>query len=132
MFVEESEVVEVKVHYKEVGRKIEVFESPSDDTKTLTVLFRQPDFATSQRLVSSSTMVDGNGNPTVNLIALQNNMIYFLAKEWDAKEPDTKDADGKVVPGKPIELNNDNIGRLKVELARAIITRLSQDVGQLM
>jgi hypothetical protein len=132
MFVEDNETVEVKIHYAEKGRKIEMFEQPQEGATTLTVVFRQPDFAISQRLVASSTVIDANGNPAVNLLILQNNMLYFLAKSWDAKEPATKDADGNVVPGKPIELNNENIGRLRVELAMGLITRLSQEVGQIM
>ena len=122
MFVEDTDIVEVKVHYISVGKKVEILEAPKEGSTTLTAVFRQPDFSTSQRLVSTSTSVSPDGSPAVNIMALQNNMIYFLAKTWDAKDAE----------GKPIILNNENIGRLRVEVARALINKLSQDVGQLM
>ena len=122
MFVEENEIVEITVCYVCKEKKIEIIEVPTQESKTLTVVFKQPDFSTSQRLIASSTVVNENGEPTVNLMALQSNMIYFLAKSWDAKTSE----------GKPIPLTNENIGRLKVEVARALINKLSKEVGQLV
>ena len=122
IFVQDTDIVEVKVHYITVGKKVEILEAPKEGSTTLTVVFRQPDFSTSQRLVSTSTSVSPDGSPAVNIMALQNAMIYILAKSWDAKDQ----------AGKPIILNNENIGRLRVEVARALINKLSQDVGQLM
>jgi hypothetical protein len=107
-------------------------EEPTDKTTTLNVEFRRPDFSISQRLVATSTVTDQSGGQSLNLMVLQNNLLYFLARSWDAKEPDGKDADGKPVPGKPIELNAENIGRLRVEVARALVNRLVPAVGQIM
>jgi hypothetical protein len=132
IFVEESDVIEIPVHYAAENGNVVVLDEPTEKTTTLKTQFRRPDFAISQRLVATSTVTDANGSQTLNLMVLQNNLIYFLAKSWDAKEPDTKDAEGKVVPGKPIELNAENIGKLRVEIARAIVNKLVSSVGQIM
>jgi len=128
MFVEDSESVTIKVHYVSTGNKIEIVDTPTDKSgsgkvvDSLEVVFRQPDFATSQRMIASSTVIDTSGSPAVNPMTLQNNMLYFLAKSWDAKDKE----------GKPIALNNENIGRLRIEVARALITKLFQEVGQII
>ena len=122
MFVERDDKVEVKVHYICSGKKVEILDAPREGSTTLTMIFRQPNFATSQRLTAASTVIDANGGPLVNFLSIQQNMLYFLAESWDAK-----DAEGKEIP-----LNNDNIGRLRVEVARALINGLAAEVGQLM
>ena len=132
IFVDEGDGVEVKVHYAEDNGVIVVLDEPTDKTTTLTVKFRRPDFSISQRLVATSTVTDQNGGQSLNLMLLQNNLLYFLARSWDAKEPDTKDAEGKVVPGKPVELNATNLGKLRVEIARALVNGLVPVIGQLM
>jgi hypothetical protein len=122
IFVQDSEVVEIKLHYAIVGKKVKILDTPKEGATTLTVVFRQPDFATSQRLISTSTTVGNDGNPVLNIMLLQTNLIYFLAQSWDAK-------DGE---GKPIALNNENIGKLRIEVARALINKLAEEVGQIM
>jgi len=132
IFVKNDDVVDVEVHYTEENGNIDVLEQPSDKSVTLKIKFRRPDFSISQRLVASSTTLDQSGNPSVNLLMLQNNMLYFLAKEWDAKEPDTKDGAGEVIKGKSVEMNAENIGNLRVEIARAIVAKLIPVVGQII
>ena len=142
IFVEDNDTIEIAVHYVEENGNVVVFDEPTEHTTTIKIQFRRPDFSISQRLVATSTVTDQSGNQTLNLMILQNNLIYFLAKSWDAKEPDTKEPDtkdaegkvvpGKVVPGKPIELNAENIGRLRVEVARSVVNKLVPAVGQIM
>ena len=132
IFVNDDDVVSVEVHYLEENGNIDILDQPSDKTTTLKVKFRRPDFAISQRLVASSTTLDQSGNPSVNLLMLQNNMLYFLAKEWDAKQPDTKNEAGDVVKWKAVEMNAENIGNLRVEIARAIVAKLIPVVGQII
>jgi hypothetical protein len=142
IFVKDDDVVTVEVHYVEDNGAVTVIEEANDKSVTLKVKFRRPDFATSQRMVASSTTIDQSGNPSVNLLMLQNNMLYFLAKEWDAREtdvqePESKDAEGKTVPGKlikgaAIELNADNLSRLRVEIARGLVSRLLPVIGQIL
>ena len=132
IFVEESDAIRIAVHYEEDKGNVVVLEEPTDKTTTLNVEFRRPDFSISQRLVATSTVTDQSGGQSLNLMVLQNNLLYFLARSWYAKEPDGKDADGKPVPWKPIELNAENIGRLRVEVARALVNRLVPAVGKIM
>ena len=122
IFVEDTDLIDVSVSYVEDGKTITIVELPNDKAKTIKVSFRRPDFATSQRLISSSTVTDQNGNSTVNIMMLQNNMIYMLAKSWDVKEDS----------GKPVEVNNENISRMRVEISRALMNALMQVVGPLL
>lgn len=101
---------------------VETKGDPIVETQTINMVFNRPDFSTSQRLMSSSTVTDSNGNQTMNIMMLQNNLIYFLAKSWDVKD----DA------GEPVELSNYNIGKLRVEIARALVTQLVEKVGQIL
>jgi uncharacterized membrane protein len=122
IFVEDNDVVEVSVHYIENKGIIELLDDPTDKTTTLKVVFRRPDFSISQRLMSSSTTTDASGNQTVNWVVLQNNLIYFLAKSWDAKKAD----------GSPMELNNENISKLRVEIARGLVSKAMPVIGQIL
>jgi hypothetical protein len=122
IFVQDNEVVEIKLHYAIVGKKVKILDAPTEGATTLTVVFRQPDFATSQRLISTSTTIGNDGNPVLNIMLLQTNLIYFLAQSWDAK-------DGE---GKPIALNGENIGKLRIEVARALTNKLAEEVGQII
>lgn len=140
IFIDESDVVQIAVHYYEENGSVLVFDEPTDKTTTIKVVFRRPNFAISQRLMAASTIGDQSGNQTVNMMMLQNNMMYFLAKSWDVKEPDVtepehKAADGtvipaKVVPGNPVELNAENLGKLRVEIARGLLNKLVPAIGQ--
>lgn len=132
IFIEDGEIVEVAVHYAEEDGKVIVYDEPGEGVETVKMTFRRPDFSTSQRLMSASTVTDQSGNQTINLMMLQNNLLYFLAKSWDAKGPDTKDAEGNVVKGKPLEFNSENIGKLRIEIARAAVNRLVEAIGQIM
>lgn len=122
IFVDDSDLFTIEVHYTEAGENIVILDKPSEKTTTIKMTFKRPNFAVAQRLVASSTMTDPNGGQFVNLVSLQNNMMYFLAQSWDVK-----DLDGKV-----IELNADSIGNLRVEIARGIIGKLVPSVGQIM
>lgn len=122
IFVNENETVDVSVHYFENGNEIVVFDEPTEKTTELKVSFRRPDFAISQRLMASSTVADQNGGQTVNLVLLQNNMLYFLAKSWNATDKE----------GKPVELNSGSISNLRVEIARALVNKLVPAIGQII
>jgi len=132
IFVEDNEIVNVAVHYVDNNGKITIQEEPGPDSKTINMTFKRPDFSTSQRLIASSTVTDVGGNQTINLMLLQNNLIYFLAKSWDITLPDTKDENGNVIKGKKVEFNAENIGKLRVEIARATVNKLIEEVGQIM
>ena len=132
IFVEDSDNVEISVHYVEENGKVIVHEEPVVGAKTIKMVFRRPDFSMSQRIMATSTVTDQNGNQTINLMMLQNNLMYYLAKSWDIKTPDSKDAEGKVIPGKPVEFNSENIGKLKIEIARAVVNKLVENIGQIM
>lgn len=142
IFVEDCDAVEVVVHYSDLNGKIEILETPSEKSQTLKMMFRRPDFAISQRLMSACTVPDQNGAQTVNVMLLQNNMMYMLAKSWNAKTqdvtiPEQKSPDGtvipaKVIPGNPIELNNENISKLRVEISRALVNALIPAIGQIV
>ena len=132
IFVKDDDVVNVEVHYVEENGNIDVLEQPSDKSVTLKIKFRRPDFSISQRLVASSTTLDQSGNPSVNLLMLQNNMLYFLAKDWDVRELDTKNEAGEVIKGKAVEMNAENIGNLRVEIARAMLAKLIPAIGQII
>jgi hypothetical protein len=129
MFIEDSDSVKIQVRYVVNGKKVEIVEASPETNpdlcakvQSLEVVFRQPDFATSQRMIASSTVIDASGSPAVNPMTLQTNMLYFLAQSWDAKDKNDK----------PIPLNNENIGKLRIEIARALINKLFQEVGQIV
>jgi len=134
IFIEEKDCIEVAIHYVlEPDGGITIFENPivkapsvkedlTAETQTINMVFNRPDFATSQRLMSASTVTDSNGNQTMNIMMLQNNLIYFLARSWDIKNE----------AGEPVELTNYNIGKLRVEIARALVTQLVEKVGQIL
>ena len=115
IFIEEKDCIEVAIHYVlEPDGGITIFENPivkapsvkedlTAETQTINMVFNRPDFATSQRLMSASTVTDSNGNQTMNIMMLQNNLIYFLARSWDIKNE----------AGEPVELTNYNIGKLQ-------------------
>jgi hypothetical protein len=122
-FIEESDVVTVTVHYKiDESGKIDILDQVNDGSESLQVVFRRPNFAIAQQLSSASTQVDSSGNPTINFLQLQNSLLYALAKSWDAKDKNNK----------PVELNNANISRLRVDIARALTTKLVDVVGSVL
>ncbi len=123
IFVEETDVVEVVIKFVEENGTITIIEDEDDKAVNPTVikmLFKRPDFATSQRITSASTITDMSGNPNINLMLLQNNLIYFLAKSWDVK--DDKD--------QPVEMSQKSLDKLRVEIARAVVNQLVQKIGQ--
>lgn len=125
IFVEETDVIDVEIKFVEDNGVITIVEDGSDEKsnqKTIKMLFKRPDFATSQRITSASTMTDMSGNPNINLMLLQNNLMYFLAKSWDAKDDN----------GQPIEMSQKNIDKLRVEIARAVVNQLVQKIGQFL
>ena len=132
IFVKEDDTIVIDLHYMEDNDKITLFDAPTDKTTTLQVVFRRPNFAMSQRLISTSTVNDENGNPTLNLMMLQNNLPYFLAKSWNAKEPDIQDAEGNLIKGKSIPLNAESLGNLRVEIARGLVSKLIPLAGQII
>jgi len=133
IFVEETDLIEITVEYmvkKDGGivivdndpDKTQVLSEEIAKTESIKMIFSRPDFATSQRILSASTSINSDGTPIMNVMSLQNNLIYFLAKSWDVKNE----------KGEIIELNNMSIGKLKVEIARALVNQLSEKVGQIL
>jgi hypothetical protein len=147
IFIEENNLIEISVRYTledhggilivdepetPVQEPVTLAEEPvvtdqvglkdPKKSETVTMVFTRPDFATSQRMMSASTVGDTEGNQTINIMMLQNNLLYFLAKSWDVKDD----------KGNPVELNNLNIGKLRVEIARTLVTKLVEKVGQVL
>jgi hypothetical protein len=129
IFVEETDTVEVVIKFVEENGTITIIEAAGEEDNeddkafnptVIKMLFKRPDFATSQRITSASTITDMSGNPNINLMLLQNNLIYFLAKSWDVKDD----------KGQPVEMSQKNLDKLRVEIARAVVNQLVQKIGQ--
>lgn len=116
-FVEDSDSFDVIIHFKEQNGETVVLAEKEEGCQSLTITFRYPDFGIAQNIVEASTALGENGMPTINYLALQNTMLYTLAQKWDAK--DSKD---KAMP-------IDQIGKLKVNIAKAIVEKLISTVG---
>lgn len=135
IFIEDTDLIEITINYG-TDKDNKVIIINDDPTKTqndvtddeyekiesVKMTFRRPDFSLSQRITSASTSTDSGGIQVMNIMALQNNLIYFLAQSWDVKDE----------KGEPVELNNTSIGKLKIEIARAFVIRLSEKIGQIL
>ena len=124
IFISSADTFDVTVHYKEDGKRLKVLLEPEKKkvkegekevekivSDSLTMTFKYPDFATSQAVMRNATSLDANGVPSVNFLALQNSLLYSLASSWDVKDD----------KGKPVVLNNDNISKLRVDIAKALV-----------
>ena len=123
IFVDANDKFEVTVYYKtKADGKFEISEVSEKDTEGLTVKFAYPDYQTSQRIIQASMKPSLEGGLSMDIFALQQNMLVGLAREWSAK-----DKDGKEIPLTPTTL-----GSLKVEIARAIVSKLMAQIGDLL
>lgn len=129
IFVDKNEEIKVKVEYIDENNKITIIDSENDGKVlstnpplSINLVFKRPDFALSQRIISASTVNEFGGSPTIDVLLLQTNMMYFLLKSWDVKDQD----------GKVIEASAEAVGLLRVEIARAIVNKMIDAVGQIL
>lgn len=119
IFVDVKERVEIKIYYRTKDGKIEILEDKEDKCDALTVKFATPDYNISQRIIQSCTRQSESGGSSIDLFALQQNMLIGLAREWDAKDDE----------GKDVPLTPTTIGTLRVDIAKALIAKLMEQVG---
>ena len=119
IFVDENDTFDITVHYKEDAGTITVLEKKEEACKSLTVTFKQPDFATAQSILNASTYVGDTGDLSLNMMHLKVNLLYQLAESWDAK-----DDKGNVLPMR------ENINKLRTEIARALVDALILKQGE--
>lgn len=120
IFVDEKDRIETQVFYKiDANGKIETIDKEEEGSQELTVKFAVPDYQTSQRILQTSMRPTPEGGLTMDLFAMQQSMLVGLAREWNVK-----DSKGKEIP-----LTATAIGTLKVEIARALITKLMEKIG---
>ena len=118
IFVDDKDVFLITVHYAEKDGAIEILDSAQKDSKSLTVTFRIPDFATSQAILNRSVDAGANGAVNLNMMNLKANILYLLVKSWDARD----------FKGEPLPLG-DNINKLRVEIAKVLMDRLIERFG---
>jgi hypothetical protein len=120
IFVDDKDRIEVQVLYKlDENGKIEILDKEEEGSLELTVKFAVPDYQTSQRILQTSMRPTPEGGLTMDLFAMQQSMLIGLAREWNVK-----DSKGKDVP-----VSATAIGTLKIEMARALISKLMEKVG---
>ena len=123
IFVEAKDKFDITVFYKiKPDNKIEISEEAAEGFDELTVKFSYPDYQTSQRIIQASMKPSLEGGASMDIFALQQNMLIGLAREWSAK-----DKDGKEIPVTPT-----SIGNLRIEIARALVGKLMAQVGDLL
>jgi len=113
IFVDEKERIEVAIHFMESEGKIELLDAPRQGSEALVVKFKRASFAMSQQLMKANSVTSASGEQVVNFMQLQNSLLYALADEWNVKD----------AAGKPVPISEENISRMRVELARAVITK---------
>jgi hypothetical protein len=116
-FIDDSCDFELTVFFTEKNGETIILPKKEDKCESITVKFRSPDFATSQQVLQACTRMTDQGIPSINYLQLQTSLLYALAKSWDAK-----DSDGK-------EMLIDNIGSLKVNIAKSLVEQLAVKVS---
>lgn len=128
IFIGNSDVFDVVVHYKEDGKRLKILSEPETSVKdgkeavvseSITVSFRYPSFSDSQQILRSATVMNTDGQSNLNFMQLQTSLLYGLASKWDVKDD----------KGQPVELNAANISKLRVEIARALIEKVYAELG---
>jgi len=125
IFISNTDTFDVVVNYKDDGKRLKVVpeeeknEKGEITSKKITVSFKYPDFSTSQKILRSATTPDSNGAPSLNFLQLQTSLIYALASKWDVVGED----------GKAVELNSENISKLRVEIAKELISEVYKELG---
>ena len=118
IFVDESDSFEITAFYTDKKGKLEVVGEKKEGSNSLTITFRYPDFNLSQKIIASCMdSVEAGGN--INVLKMRTNLIYFLAEKWDAKDKS----------GKNVELNGENIGKMKNEVISFFIQKVQDKVG---
>jgi len=119
IFVDDNDTFEVTIYYSENNKKITILEDKKEGCKSLSIIFRRPNFNMSQQILGSCTEISNNG-PVVNVFKLRYSLIYFLAKSWNVKNEKNE----------AVELNNENIGKLKPEIVSFFIKNIQNEVGE--
>ena len=123
IFVNPDDKFEIVVYYKtnKTG-KAEISETEKPGMESLSIKFAYPDYQTSQRIIQTSMKPSLEGGLSMDILSLQQNMLIGLAREWSAKDKD----------GKEIPLTPSTLGNLRVEIARAFVAKLMEQVGDLL
>ena len=93
---------------------VETLPLPDAPVETVTVKFRYPTYADDRAITRAATAPDQNGIPVVNVLSLQNIMLFTLIKEWDLKND----------KGEAVPISDTTIGNLHPTIARALVNRL--------
>lgn len=118
MFIDEKDTFDISIYYLDDNNELKTFEEKKDNCKSLTITFRHPDFNIAQQIIQFSTDLSDNG-PVINFFKLRYALIIFLSKKWDAKDKD----------GKLIDINLQNIGKLKPDIAAYFMKKVQEKVG---
>ena len=94
--------------------EVETLPVPGAPVETVTVKFRYPTYADDRAITRAATAPDQNGIPVVNVLSLQNIMLFTLIKEWDLKND----------KGEAVPISDSTIGNLHPTIARALVNRL--------
>jgi len=123
IFVQSDDKFDVIVYYEIVGKKVTLHDIPPKDCQSLKVTFAYPDYATAQRILQLSTKMPSDGGPPVmDFLQMENALLYTLIREWDAKDE----------KGAPIDVTNENVSKLRVEIARSLTSRVLREIGPLV
>ena len=87
--------------------------------ESVTVKFRYPTYADDRAITRAATAPDQNGIPVVNVVSLQNIMLFTLIKEWDLKND----------KGEEVPINDATLGNLHPTIARAMVNRLFMEMS---
>jgi hypothetical protein len=118
IFVDENDTFDITAYCQEKDGKVEVNDQKKEGGYSLTITFKHPDFITSQNIINSC-MERADGNSSISFVKLRTTLIYFLATKWDAKDK----------KGNPVELNGENIGKMRNEIVGFFIQRVQDKVG---
>lgn len=119
IFVNKDDKFDIIINYIEDKKEIKILEKKEDNCKSLTMIFRYPDFVTAQEIRKSSVLFTENGQ-TIDIFKLRANMIYFLLISWDAKDKD----------GKDIKFSIENINKLQPVVIAYLVNQIQSKIGE--
>jgi len=101
MFINETDLVDVKVHYIKSNHRYSAYtnvefedmdleEEEKKDYKVLSLKMRELTWGLYNQLQEDAMQDDHNGNPQFNVKLYKENRLLKLIKEWDAKTDDDK------------------------------------------
>lgn len=90
LFIQDSDLFEVVVHYVEEGRKVTYFddgEPMPEAVKKATFKFKYPNWSEQQFIMAGSLTVDENGTTMADPYKYMDSKIKTLLREWDLAIP---------------------------------------------